>query len=248
MEYWKLALEYVKVLVWPLLLATLAISFRREIRLLLRDRDVQVEALGANIALTRASAEAEAALEPRADAGGDGSGAGTVVDEVPDTGSATAATTAPDTYARLAAQALEALSDDLLPVFPVERTRGDSSNENETLVRAWNQLADDAKVLCSVFPDIRQNVNPFIPLAGQTREPRWRDVGRSWNSLRWGLLKFAYVEHPYPYGASTRDTAPPAEGTVVDMYLSSQHLVRETIRTLLREAATASTARRADGS
>jgi hypothetical protein len=129
----------------------------------------------------------------------------------------------------------------------VERTGGDSSNENETLVRAWNQLADDAKVLCTVFPDIRQNVNPFIPLAGQSREPRWKDVGRSWNSLRWGLLDFAYVEHPYPYGASTRDTAPPAEATVVDMYLSSQHLVREKIRTLLREAATAGTARRVDG-
>lgn len=243
MEHWKLALEYVKVLVWPLLLATLAISFRREIRLLLRDRDVQVEALGANIALTRASAEAQAALEERADARADDPEATTSADEIPSTDSPTAA----DTYTRLAAQALEALSGELLPIFPAERTRGDSSNDNETLVRAWNQLADDAKVLCSVFPDIRQNVNPFIPLAGQTGEPRWRDVGRSWNCLRWGLLEFAYVEHPYPYGASPRDTAPSAEATVVDMYLSSQHLVREKIRTLLREAATADTARRADG-
>jgi hypothetical protein len=242
MEYWKLVLEYVKVLVWPSVLTVLAVAFRREIRMLLRDRDVQVEALGANIALTRASAEADAAIDQRMNV---------VTPEVSDTtagaadSSSTASTArtpdATDDYAKLAGQALAALSDEVRPVHPVGRTRGGSTGENQTLVRAWDQLAGDAMVLMSVFPSISQHVNPFMPLSGETGEPRWREIGRSWDSLRRGLGEFAYVEPTPPFLATIRVGSPPAEASVVSMYLSSQHLVRERIRTLLREAASTGT-------
>ncbi|WKX11118.1 hypothetical protein [Streptomyces sp. NL15-2K] len=239
MEYWKLALEYVKVLVWPSVLAALAIAFRRELRMLLRDRDVQVEALGANIALTRASAEADAAIDPRIDprVGDTGTSADTAGPSGP---------IAPDQelaemeeYPKLAAQALAALNEEVRPVHPVGRHRGGPTGENRTLVRAWNLLTDDVRVLSSVFTDIGQHVNPFIPLARQTGLERWREIGRSWDSLRRGLGEVAYVEPTAPYAATLRDDAPPAEASVVSMYLSSQHLVRERIRTLLREAASA---------
>lgn len=239
MEYWKLALEYVKVLVWPFVLAALAMAFRREIRTLLRDRDVQVEALGANIALTRASAEADAAIDARTDTRAQDA----------DTSTGTAGSSGPvapaqelaatNDYPRLAGQALAALTEEVRPVHPVGRHRGGPTGENRTLVRAWDLLAADVRVLSSVFTEIGRHTNPFIPLARQTGLERWREIGRSWDSLRRGLGEFAYVEPTPPYAATLRDDAPPAEASVVSMYLSSQHLVRERIRTLLREAASA---------
>lgn len=240
MEYWKLALEYVKVLVWPSVLATLAVAFRREIRMLLRDRDVQVEALGANIALTRASAEAEAAIDPRIDTpvGDTATSAGNA--GPPSRVGPAQAPAEMEDYPKLAAQALAALSEDIRPVHPVGRHRGGPTGENRTLVRAWNLLAGDVRALSSVFTEIGHHVNPFVPLARQTGLERWREIGRSWDALRRGLGEVAFVEPTAPYAATLKNDAPPAEASVVSMYLSSQHLVRERIRTLLREAASTS--------
>jgi hypothetical protein len=165
MEYWKLALEYIKVLVWPSAVAALALAFRREIRTLLRDRDVQVEALGANIALTRASAEVDAVIASQASAQAEEIGTPTTDARATPPTSSTEELSETDAYRKLAAQALAALSDEVRPVHPVGRHRGGPTGENRTLVRAWDLLAGDVQELSSVFSGIRQHVNPFIPLA-----------------------------------------------------------------------------------